>query len=191
MGQTEASTKSSASHHPVEESGSRSVSPSPLPKVGKTLQRPLKSDTDAIYSPAVNYGTAGAAASNGEHDLAKAASKCSCCGGDKLSQIRRRRLADTPDLLFEARLASEPVARRLGAIPLVDDPSILPTQPEMVSGPTAVSLPVLGMVSSALCLAGCLVKRYYSQLKARIRRDSLGFLPDSRRPSLTKAELAV
>merc|ERR1711964_35387 len=107
---------------------------------------------------------------------------------------RRRRLAETPDLLFEARLASEPVARRLGAIPLADAPSasaILPIQPEMVSGPTTDSIPVVGMVSSALCLAGCLVKRFYGQLKARVRRDSLGFLPDSQRPSLTKADLAV
>merc|ERR1711964_636512 len=105
-----------------------------------------------------------------------------------------RRLAETADLLFEARLASEPVARRLGAIPLAHDPSAsatLPIQPEMVSGPTTDSLPVVGMVSSALCLAGCLVKRFYGQLKARVRRDSFGFLPDSRRPSLTKADLAV
>merc|ERR1711964_141919 len=94
--------------------------------------------------------------------------------GDKV----RRRLANTPDLIFEARLASQPVARRLGAIPLADDPSLLPTQPEMVTGPTTDSLPVVGMVSSALCLAGCLVKRFYGQLKARVRRDSLGFLPD-------------
>merc|ERR1711964_396117 len=97
---------------------------------------------------------------------------------------------ETPDLLFEERLASQPVARRLGAIPLADDPSAsatLPIQPEMVSGPTTDSLPVVGMVSSALCLAGCLVKRFYGQLKARVRRDSFGFLPDSRRPSLTNA----
>merc|ERR1711964_320218 len=110
--------------------------------------------------------------------------KC-CCGR------RRRRLAQEPDSLFEVEVPSEPVARRLAAIPLVQDPgATLPTEPEMLAG-TSDPLPVLGALSSVLCIAGCLVKRYFRQLKAKVRRDSFGFLPESQRASLTKADLAV
>merc|ERR1711964_505545 len=121
--------------------------------------------------------------------------KITCDGCGKWKRRRLVEEVEPPFEFFEAEFPSEPVARRLAAIPLAEAPgATLPTEPEMVAGQTdnlTDPLPVLGVVSSILCLAGCLVKRYFRQQKARVRRDSFGFLPDSRRNSLTKADLAV
>merc|ERR1711964_885728 len=103
------------------------------------------------------------------------------------------RLIEIEPPLPEAEFLSEPT-RRLAAIPLAEAPgATLPTEPEMVLGQTdnlTDTLPVLGVVSSVLCIAGCLVRHWYRQQK-RVRRDSFGFEPDGLRDSLTAAELSV
>merc|ERR1711964_582929 len=99
---------------------------------------------------------------------------------------RRRRLPSVDPIPPEYRT---PV-RRLAAIPL---PGVTtPPQSEIEPGATLSStLPAVGVVSSALCLAGCFVRRCYRHFKKRIRRDSFGFQPDSQRASLNDAEMAV
>jgi len=108
-----------------------------------------------------------------------------------LEYIRQLRTAITTNGYAIANVQRR--GRRLVAIPLSESNSgsTLPTQPEMLSAPTApVSLPVLAIVTSVICIGGYVFKRFFRQ-QAKARRDSFGFLPDSQRPSLTRAELAV
>jgi len=108
-----------------------------------------------------------------------------CCWKQVNMPDKRRRLPSIEEPMFEP--SSE---RRLAAIPLpgVSTPPQSEIEPGAISSST---LPAVGVVSSALCLAGCFVRRCYRQVKKRIRRDSFGFQPDSQRTSLDDAEMAV
>merc|ERR1711964_956477 len=80
-----------------------------------------------------------------------------------------RRLAEIP--LEPMKFQTSGIELRLAAIPLPEstltnaDPiaELVPEAPE-VSGPT---VPLVGAVSAAFCLVGCLIKRYARQLKKR------------------------
>merc|ERR1712034_148418 len=76
--------------------------------------------------------------------------------------------------------------RRLAAIPLTDQ-----SQPVKFGELPTDSVLILGVASTALVCIGCALKRKFRQLKDTLRRDSMGFLPISRRNSLTKADLSV
>jgi len=85
------------------------------------------------------------------------------------------------------RLSTPAIRRRLAANPLsqeslTPDTSFLPSP-----GSSAVSIGVVA--TAALCLVFVL-RRFYNRFTAK-RRDSLGFLPDSRRESLNAAERMV
>merc|ERR1711964_579786 len=89
---------------------------------------------------------------------------------------RRRRLAELP---WERRVQTlSPVARRLAAIPLPTDTSSSPVGPEPEALPEqrvdSLIVSTLGMVSTAMLCVGCVLKRYYRQLKST-------FQPETRR----------
>merc|ERR1711964_828526 len=75
----------------------------------------------------------------------------------------RRRLPSVEFLEDRIFLNSE----RLAAIPLTGAEISANPQPEIEPGTTfgTSPLPVVGAVSSVLCMAGCLVRRYFRQLK--------------------------
>merc|ERR1711959_307583 len=78
--------------------------------------------------------------------------------------------------------------RRMAAIPLTEQPQELLELPSVSSVP---AMATLGVASTALICIGCALKRKFRQFKDTLARDSMGFLPISRRTSLTKAELSV
>merc|ERR1711964_641822 len=107
-------------------------------------------------------------------------------------QLRRRLAEEEP--CFKPEFPTSP-ERRLAAIPISQDecsptPGDTHSYEGTMNGP-ADHLPLVGALSGALCFMGCLLRRYYRQFKARVRQDSFGFLPDSRRNSLTGPEKAV
>merc|ERR1711964_642802 len=90
------------------------------------------------------------------------------------------------------RLAEvKPERPRLAAIPLTQDAS-MPTETEVLNSLPADPLPVVGVLSAALCFAGCVLRRYYRQFRAKVRQ--VNWIPlwrsDSQRSSLTDAEPA-
>merc|ERR1711964_476186 len=101
---------------------------------------------------------------------------CGCFGGSKTILDTRRRLAEVPDLPWEQKPA--PIVRRLAAIPidLGTPQSVMRSQrralPEQKVDSSTVSL---GVLSSAIVCIGCVLQRYYRQLKNKIqRREGLG-----------------
>merc|ERR1712072_816725 len=83
-------------------------------------------------------------------------------------------------------LKTKSTRRRLVALPpSYESPTSETHLPS--SGPSAVSL---GLVATAGLCAAFVIKRFYNRFTAK-RRDSFGFLPDSRRPSLNAAERMV
>merc|ERR1711964_468379 len=93
-----------------------------------------------------------------------------------------------PDYIFESFLSQaieevrQASARRLAAIPLSNASEFPALEADS-------SLPMLGAASVGLMCVGYALRRRC--LQAKQRRDSFGFLPDSRRDSLNACELNV